>query len=132
MNRILIDLSDHRLRLDQLAVLSWATGETPLDGAILDTGSAFAVLGPESMIGGNLPADAQRSKINGFGDKPIPAICFPCTLAFPDTTRIFEITAHVSSHPSVDRWYIGLPILKHFDILLRSSPRDIHRPALEW
>lgn len=129
MKRAHADIDGHaaRLTLVKAVVLTWGDDRHEIDGVRLDTGSAFALIGPASALGGRVPEDWYPGKVSGFGGTVV-SMAFQAELNLGPPGWTLPVV-HLTE--DADHWWVGLPVLRHFDLLLRAASEDAHRPCLE-
>lgn len=135
---LVFEVPDHqRARVDYLASRCVVIGrylrfavqdqEMEVETAILDTGSEFGPVAPRSALHDGLGADwADRievfgGQVTGFGGR-IHTDCFFADLTLGNW-RIEACEVHTPRAGAVDvpHWLVGLPILRHFNLLLRTA-----------
>lgn len=109
--------------------LCWGGETLFIDGLRLDTGLAVDLIAPASFMDARkFPEDFWIDEnLEGFGGR-VTASVFNATLILGEKPRIIQVYV-VEDCP---HWFLGLPILQHFDLLLRpASERDSERPYIE-
>jgi hypothetical protein len=114
----LLELQHGRLHLLDAARLQGPGGrDWELVGLSLDTGCSVPMILPRSLLG-ERPEDAWDDRLETWGGS-VRAIVVPCTLELPPWN--FRLEAwFIDAGPHA---WVGLPVLQHFDLLLRASPR---------
>lgn len=112
--RFPIDVRSDRLALQQIVTLLLETGANPLDKVELDTGLAYGLMGPEDSA--LLPERPRRGKLRPIGDNEIKGVLLEGSLRFEDYDLPDRITIFL--HKRIDHWTLGLPVLRHFHLLL--------------
>lgn len=106
------------------------------EGIVLDTGLAADMAIPlyhlPDMLAPDIIGSAVRAPFNGWGGVVKDARSFEAQLQLHHVNWIFDVRVVFSSE--FKEWYIGLPILRHFDLLLAepdpSALPYIARPCL--
>ena len=123
-----LDIRDERVTVNRVT-LAWAGGKLRFDGVRLDTGSGVPVLVPRGRLEMDLGL-AWEDKLEGLGGE-ISCQIFDATVVVHREEWRVRTQVWVSDAPSLDHVYLGLPILRHFELLLRGpSVDDPDRPVL--
>lgn len=119
-----LDVTDARVIARYLQV-QCDLGACEVDAAVLDTGSALPLLAPAREIAGIVDlsqcAPSEVSTAGGVVE----------TRQLTATVRLGEwrfSAVEVHASPKFDRWIVGIPILKHFNLMFRDPLA--HRPIL--
>ena len=105
--------------------------EIPAPEAVgLDTGLACDMVIPivhlPDLIAPDIIASSVPERFNGWGGAVKDARSFDAQLILHHSTWLFDVRVVFSSE--FREWYIGLPLLRHFDLLLAET--DPSRPCL--
>lgn len=115
-----MDADRTRLRIDGVQLIVDGT-PVELDHVELDTGSAFALLAPSCDLPSGIEL-APTVQVRGFGGVAATQGAFRGVIQMPDGfTKPVTIVVLQSDDP---RWFLGLPALEHYNLLLVPDERD--------
>ena len=87
-----------------------------LDKLVLDTGSAWHLLIPQQSVPDAMLQQAETADVRGFGGC-VEGRVLRAELVIGDWHFVVDAVAL----PDQREWVVGFPVLRHFDLLLRSS-----------
>lgn len=125
MTSVSLDVNDRRVRLEATVSVDLLTGSYDLPHVELDSGSAWALVVHADLLG-PLPEDRVPDNLHGFGGV-LEIETFRAALRFGPW--LVDVDVAVARFDEVKAW-VGIPLLRHFDLLLRAVPGDPHRPCL--
>ena len=100
-------------------------GSVEVDAVLIDTGSALPLLAPEAEAARCVDlASCPPSTVSTAGGD-VKARQFEATIRLGEWT-FSGVEVHAS--PRFERWIIGIPVLKHFNLMLRDPV--VHAPVL--
>ena len=119
-----LDLSDARVIVN-FPKVHGPLGVIEVESALLDTGSALPLLAPAREVGGLVQISECPPGTVGTAGGDVATRFFPAAIELGLWT-FGDVEVHVSAQ--FERWVIGLPILKHFNLMFREPLA--HRPLL--
>lgn len=126
--RVLVELKGHELRV-QYPRIAFEDGTTlEPDFAVLDTGLEVALLGPASEVPRGV-GPVRGGMLFGLSGSPLPTQNYEGTLLL-GTNRECHENVEVAFAKGLPCWIIGLPILRHYHLLLAPDPSLPRGPVL--
>ena len=102
--------------------LDFAEVTIDIESAMLDTGLDVAVFGPEEDVRSRaIDAPYRHGNIRGIAGKALPT-------QVRDTTVVLgtlQIPGELYTAPGREEWTLGLPVLRHFHLLLCDGDADV-------
>jgi len=114
-----LSLDVNRLRvLTRYARIDGPLGRLEVDAIDLDTGGALALIAPSDAVEELLESGEARPGKVGTAAGEVPTRVIEVTLRLGDWI-LDGVELHASQ--AHDRWLLGMPVLRHFDLLLRDQ-----------
>lgn len=112
-----VEVAETEVAIYQSARLVSETCSLPIDKLVLDTGLAYDMVVPEEALARGLVGD-HRTVVRGVGDSSQV-----CRAAFVDLeVGPWRVNVEVVIVEGEKSWLIGAPLLRWFDLLLRTVP----------
>lgn len=115
--RVALDVSRLRVLARYLRIQT-QDGRVEVDAADLDTGSALAVIAPLADVSALLEGGETWADHIETSAGRVPTTVVQVQLHIGHWI-IDGVELHAMEHPT--RWLIGMPVLRHFDLLLRDQ-----------
>lgn len=117
MRRVELDLRNDRVALQCRVRLVREDAACDVDLLVLDTGQGFDVLAPAGAL--PIPDDAAYVPVHFVGGSTVGRT-YSAALEIEGIARAPRVDVVVL--PKLDHWLVGMPVLRHFHLLL--APDD--------